>query len=190
MTDHLYSRLLRPADLSARKPTRFSLAPTGPALEALARDTGALSLRKVSFTGSLSPQGRSDWRLEAELEATAVQACVVTGAPVTTRVGQSVQRLYLAEWQAPTESETEMPEDDSIEPLPAVIDLGTVLAESLALAMPDYPRAEGAELGSASFAPPGAEPLTEETLRPFASLAELKARMEDRNDESDPDGKG
>ena len=32
-----------------------------------------------------------------------------------------------------------MPEDDAIEPLPETLDLGEVLAEALALALPAYP---------------------------------------------------
>jgi hypothetical protein len=54
-----------------------------------------------------------------------------------------------------------------------------VLAEALALALPDYPRAPGAELGQAVFAEPGIEPLRDEALRPFAGLAAFKDRLKD-----------
>lgn len=70
-----------------------------------------------------------------------------------------------------------MPEDDSVEPLPDVIDVGVVATEALALALPLYPRAEGAELGEAVFTAPGEAPLRDGDLKPFAGLAALKDRL-------------
>ena len=72
-----------------------------------------------------------------------------------------------------------MPEDDEAEPLPAVLDLSEVMQEALALALPAFPRAEGVELGEAVYTEPGAEPMTEEKVKPFAGLAALKKRMEE-----------
>ena len=70
-----------------------------------------------------------------------------------------------------------MPEDDTRDPLPEVIDVATVALEALALALPLYPRAPGAELGEAVYTAPGATPLRDEDLRPFAGLAALKSRL-------------
>ena len=80
---------------------------------------------------------------------------------------------------APEGAEIEMPEDDTQEPLPEVIDLGAVMAEALALALPDYPRAPGAELGEAVFAAPGVAALRDADLRPFAALAKLRPQGEE-----------
>jgi len=44
--------------------------------------------------------------------------------------------------------------------------------------VPAYPRADGVEDLDLVAAPPGAEPLTEDTVKPFAGLAALKAQME------------
>ncbi len=64
--------------------------------------------------------------------------------------------------------------DETVEPLPAVIDAGAVMVEALTLALPPYPRAAEAEFAGAAAAPEGAAPLTEEeTTRPFAGLADL-----------------
>jgi hypothetical protein len=43
-------------------------------------------VRKLRFIGTLEPEGAQDWRLTADLGATVVQPCVVTLAPVTTRL--------------------------------------------------------------------------------------------------------
>jgi uncharacterized metal-binding protein YceD (DUF177 family) len=104
----------------------------------------------------------------------------VTLAPVVTRIDEPVTRRFLADWSEPEPgSDSEMPEDDTVGPLGDRIDPSEVMAEALALAIPDYPRAEGAELGTAVFTPPGAEPLTEDRIKPFAALARLRGSGDD-----------
>jgi uncharacterized metal-binding protein YceD (DUF177 family) len=70
-----------------------------------------------------------------------------------------------------------MPEDDALEPLPETLDLARVLSEALALAVPEYPRAEGAALGEAVFTAPGQRPMTDTEAKPFAQLAGLKGKL-------------
>ena len=168
---------LRVADLPARKPARFALRPGAEALPLVAELIGAETVRKLSFAGELRPEGKRDYVLEADLGATVVQPCVVTLAPVTTRIEEHVVRRYLAEMPEPEDDEVEMPEDDSAEPLPDVIDPGAVMLEALALALPLYPRAPEAELGEARFAEPGVAPLTDDELKPFAGLAGLRDKL-------------
>jgi uncharacterized metal-binding protein YceD (DUF177 family) len=117
-----------------------------------------------------------------------VQPCVATLAPVTTRIDTDVTRLYLADWQEPEGEEAEMPEDDTTEALPDRVDLAAVMAEALALALPDYPRASDAEIGTTQFAAPGVTPMTDEDAKPLAGLAALRDRM--REDGEDGDGSG
>lgn len=168
-----YTHPLRRAALPQRKPTRFDLQPDAAERAALAQALGLLDLPEVRLKGELTPSGRADYALTAQLEAQVVQPCIITAEPVATRLSEAVTRRYVSDWQAPEAEEIEMPEDDSVEPLGEVIDLGHVLTEALSLALPLYPRAEGAEFGSQQVAEPGAEPLTEEKMRPFAGLADL-----------------
>ncbi len=193
---------LQPASQSvlavARLPRKVSrdiaLIPDRDQLAALADELGVTALRKVSLRGSLSPVGKSDWQLDAMLGATIVQPCGVTLAPVTTRVDEPVERIWRAEPRhaAPAEDgdvEIEMPEDVREEPLGRVIDLGAVLTEALALAIPPWPRAPGAELGEAVFAEPGLTPMRDQDARPFAGLAGLRDRLQGgENDEESGDG--
>lgn len=173
----------RVADLPAGRPVAFRLEPEGEQLKAIADELGLLGLRKLRFAGRLVPDGRTDWRLEADLGATVVQACVVTLEPVTTRIDQPVIRRFLREMPQgmPDGDEIEMPEDDTSEPLGDVIDLNTVMREALALALPDYPRADTAELEQTGFAPPGVDPMSDEDTKPFAGLAALKRQLEDKD---------
>ena len=174
----LPSRVLRLSDLRNRSETEFSLTPTAEERAAVADALGVRAVRKLTFAGRIAPQGEADWRLTADLGATAVQECVATLEPVTTRIDEAVTRTYARDFAFPDGSaETEMPEDETLEPLPATIDLGTVMIEALSLALPAFPRAEGADVGQVLAAGDGIEPLTDEAVKPFAGLSELRDRL-------------
>lgn len=178
MTDDApFNHPLRLADLAARKPTRFTLEPDAAACIHIAKALGIDVVRKTRFKGELRPLAKRDWRLEARLEATVIQPCIATLAPVTTRIQEDVTRNYLADMPEPAAEETEMPDDDTAEPLPAIVDLGVVMTEALALALPLYPRADSAADAGTLAAPPGTAPLTDEALRPFAGLADLMKKQ-------------
>ena len=165
---------LRLADLPADRPTEFDVTLAAPERDALAAKLGLRALRKARFAGTLAPLGTSDWQLSATLGATVVQDCVVTLDPVTTRIDEPVTRLYLAEMpELPEGDEVEMPEDDSQEPLPDLLDLSDVLGEALALAVPDFPRAPGVDLGVLRAAEPGTDPMQDDEAKPFANLKDL-----------------
>lgn len=178
MTD-LPRATLRLADLSTRKPTSFSLTPGADERAAIAAALDLSGLPKLRFAGQIAPQGRSDWTLTAELGATAIQPCVVTLAPVTTRIDEPVTRTYIADLPDPDGAEVEMPDDTSIEPLPAAIDLVAVMVEALSLALPDFPRAEDAALDQTTYAAPGVAPMTDDDAKPFAGLAALRDKLGD-----------
>lgn len=167
---------LRSATLSHRKPTRFRLSPGAEDRAALAASLDLPAIRRLEFEGEIRPEGRNDFCLTGRLRADLDQACVVTLEPVAARIDEEVTRRYLADFAFPEGDEVEMPEDDSQEPLPEVIDLTEVAREALALALPPYPRAPGAELGEAVFAAPGTAPLRDDDLKPFAALASLQKK--------------
>lgn len=172
---------IRVAGLDPSRGAGFALRPDAAGNAALAGELGLLGLRKLSFRGTVTAEGKRDWRLSGQLGATVTQACVVSLAPVTTRLEVAVERLFVAGLQTPGAEEAEMPEDDTREPLGAEIDPGAVMVEALSLALPDYPRAKGAETGEAVFAEDGVTPLRDEDTRPFAGLAGLREAMKGEN---------
>jgi len=148
----------------------------------IAARLGLLGLRKLRLEATLLPEGKSDWRLNGQLGATVVQPCVVTLNPVSTRIDEDFTRLFsaaYAEPEADEDEEIEMPDDDTVEPLPDRLNLFAVLEEVLALNIPLYPRAADAKLESGEFTEPGKAAMTDEDAKPFASLAELKKRLEE-----------
>lgn len=176
------TQIIRLADLAQRKSHRFSLRPEPDARRELASELSILGIKKLTFVVELSPAGSRDWDLKADLGATVVQSCVATLAPVTTRVDEKVERRYrsdLVEDDRTDEDEgIEIPEDESLEPLPATLDLGSVMAEALSLALPLYPRAQGVETADIAVTEPGKKPMTDDDAKPFAGLADFKRKLE------------
>lgn len=171
------------ARLRAGGPQEFRLEPEAGRREEIAAELDLLGLRKLRLEGRLLPEGRQDWRLEAMLGATVVQPCVATLVPVTTRIDVGVERVYMADPPpVPEGDEVEVPEDDRIEPLPAVLDLEGLMIEELALALPEYPHAEGVEPVEEEAMPEGAAPIEEEETRPFAGLAALRDQLKKDED--------
>jgi len=172
----------RTGGLSPRKPTRFRFQPEAATLAALAEELGLLALHRLELVGEITPKSRDELELTATLKAVADQACIVTLAPVRAIIDEPVRRRYVAGLTDPDGDEIEMPQDDSLEPMPEVIDLFSIAAEALALALPLYPRAPGAEFGAALGAPEGVAPLTDADLKPFAGLAGLSAQLKGKDD--------
>lgn len=186
-TGAMPSHPLRTQALSNRKPTRFDLAPDAAGRAAIAAVLGLLELPALRFKGELRPVGRQDFELVAEIEAAAVQPCSLTLAPVPCQIREAVHRRFVAEMATPEGDDVEMADPDT-DPLPEVIDLAAIAAEALALALPLYPRAPGAALGEAIFAPPGVAPIKSEDLKPFAGLSALAEKL--KTPDSDPSSEG
>lgn len=185
MTDHApttpempLSLPFRVVALSPRKPTRFDITATPEQRSGLARMLGLSKVESLSFKGEIRPLGKHDYAVFGDLQARIVQPCSVSMVPVKTTISEAVKLTYLVDFVVPEGDEIEMPEDDTIEAMPQIIDPGFVATEALMLAIPLYPRAPGAELGDVAVAESGVTPLKDGDLKPFAGLAALKAKLE------------
>lgn len=176
-TNPEFPRVVDVARLRGLAEFAFDISPTAAELIAIARLMGAQAVRKMRFHGDLRPAPNGAWALAATLGATAVQTCVVTLDPVTTRIDVPVRRLFVPGMdEGAVEIVIDDPEDDETEPLGDRIDLGLVAIEAMALALPAYPRREGARLADVAGAPPGAEPFAEAEIKPFSVLAALRPK--------------
>lgn len=177
-------------DQRRRKPIPVAIDATPVERAAIADALSIAAVDQLSLTGRIEPSGRSNWRFEGRLQAAAVQSCVVSLDPAP----QAIDEPLIRHWSpnAATDGATYgangledaafialdlEAEDDAPEPLEDAVDLGAAAVEALALALEPYPRAPGAALEHAEARPAGAEPLTDEAIRPFAGLAALKASM-------------
>jgi uncharacterized metal-binding protein YceD (DUF177 family) len=175
----------RVSGLSNRKPTHFNLVPNAKERAALAAELGITAVSALSFKGAITPRGRHDFVLEADLVAVVEQPCSVTLDPVITKIAEKVERRYIAGMEFPGGEEVEIPEDVTQEPLGEVIDPGEVVLEAMALALPLYPRSKGADFAEVQAAPEGVTPLRDADLRPFAGLAALRDSLARTTPEDD-----
>ena len=166
----------RSAAVSGRKTVHFNFRPDPAARAQIAQALDLIDLPEFTFKGELTPSGRSDVILRADLAAHVVQPCSVTLAPVHSKLADQSERRFVQDYVEPDADELEIPAEDT-EAMPEIIDVAAIAIEALALALPLYPRARGAEFGEATFAAPGVAPLTTESLKPFAGLAGLAEKL-------------
>jgi uncharacterized metal-binding protein YceD (DUF177 family) len=119
----------------------------------------------LSRTGEIV---RASGRLQASLD----QSCVVTNEPVPAHVDEPFDLVFMPEpVSSSPDDEIELGESDCDVVFydGAAIDLGTAIADTLALCLDPYPRSAGAD---AALKEAGV--LTEAEASPFAALAQLK----------------
>jgi uncharacterized metal-binding protein YceD (DUF177 family) len=116
---------------------------------------------------------RATGRIVAALE----QSCVATGDPVPAHLDEPFEILFRTPPVVDHDAEIELSEDDCdvVFHDGTLIDLGTALADTLALALDPYPRSPQAE-----DALKEAGVLSEDQAGPYSALAAaLKGRLEE-----------
>lgn len=173
-----FSRVLKVSKLTNMSDYKFDETPSEDETNAMSALFDVISIRKMRFSGNIIAFEDKGWLLEGVLGATVSQNCVVTLERVRTRIDIDIRRVFIP-MAEPTADEITLDasDDDELEPLGKEIDLGLVAMEVLALAIPEYPRIEGAEMPDSNFSPPGAADMTDEAPKAFAGLAALKEKL-------------
>jgi hypothetical protein len=111
---------------------------------ALARRFGLLSLDRLEADLEIRREPGRHVRVAGRFEAELQQRCVVSLAPVASRIADRFEIVYTDD-PADLEASVEWDEDEEIEPLEGgTIDLGEATAQQLAVRIDPYPRAPGA----------------------------------------------
>jgi len=132
---------------------------------------GLRSLDRLDAHATMERKGEII-RVRGRLKAALCQSCVVTDEPVDAHVDEPFDIVFLPEPKAGTQDdEIELGEADcdTVFHDGSAIDLGSAIADTLALSIDPYPRSAGAE---AALKEAGV--LTEAEAGPFAALAKLK----------------
>ena len=174
--------LVRFSEINQSKPFEFHFILSSQKISELIERLDLLNIKKVSLAGILSPISINEWRLKAELRATVKQKCVVSFKPVQTIVNETITRTFSSSvlkdtLAADDDGASPVVFDDTLHEFNDEIDLTDLIFEELTLTLPLYPKFKGAELGSYSVTEPGVKPLTEENLKPFAQLSELRDKL-------------
>ena len=174
--------LVRFSEINRTKTFEFHFTLSSKKISELVKRLDLLNIKKVSLRGKLSPLGLNEWSLKAELRATVKQKCVITFKPVQTIVNETINRTFSPSAiknasEVNDDGTSPVLFDDTLQEFNDEIDLAEIIFEELTLILPLYPKIEGAELGSYSVTEPGAKPLNEENIKPFAQLSELVDKL-------------
>lgn len=140
--------------------------------KALARRFGLTSLGRLEAALNVHSAGEeviAQGRMQAEL----VQACVATGAPVPARIEEEFSLRFRPEGTLEDgEAELEAEELDTLFYEGSAVDVGEAVAQTLALAIDPYPRAN-----DSAKALRAAGVKDESEAGPFGALAGLKDKL-------------
>jgi uncharacterized metal-binding protein YceD (DUF177 family) len=142
---------------------------------AIADRLDLVSLDRLEAHVTLSRTGEIV-RAEGRIVAALRQACVITGDPVAAHVDEPFAILFMPEPRTggpDEEIELGSKDCDVVFHDGAAIDLGTAIADTLALSVDSYPRSAGAD---AALREAGI--MTEAEASPFAVLAKLRKNGE------------
>lgn len=151
--------------------TRIDLVADEKERKAIAQRLGLVSLERLEAHATLDKQ-RERIRARGRIRASLEQSCVATGDPVAEHIDEAFDLIFLPELADDSaDREIELGEADCnvIFYDGGAIDLGSAIADTLALAMNPYPRSAGAD---AALKEAGV--LSESQAGPFAVLAKLK----------------
>jgi uncharacterized metal-binding protein YceD (DUF177 family) len=149
---------------------RIDLVADETELGAIAERFGLQSLDRFEAHVTLN-RSKDGIRAEGRIVASLDQSCVITGEAVPAHIDEAFEIAFVPEPQiARSEEEIELASADCdiVFHDGSTIDLGSAIADTLALRLPAYPRSPGAE---AALKEAGI--LTEAEASPFAALAQL-----------------
>ncbi len=180
--DNEFSRITRLDEIEAGTPTAVVLEAGPDECAALAKRLSLLALDRLRAELRVW-RIKDGLRISGRLCATGSQACVVTLEPVAFALDEPVElALYRADALAREEErlgEAQWQETLDLDVLEGEeVDLGEIVAQSLSLALPAYPRAPHADEVMSRYAPEAPdgdrlEPAVAERGNPFAKLADL-----------------
>jgi uncharacterized metal-binding protein YceD (DUF177 family) len=142
---------------------------------AVAKRLGLEAIERLECHVTLERQGEFV-RVNGRLAAALTQSCAVTGEPVPAHVDEAFELVFMPEPPvAAPDDEIELGQSDcdTVFYDGGAIDLGSAIADTLALSLDPYPRSASAELALKE-----AGILTESEASPFAALAQLKKDLE------------
>lgn len=150
---------------------------------AVAERLNVVSIEALNGSVTIRPEIGREVTAEGEITVSFTQSCVITSEPVSQTLTFPLRRRYSEEASEFEDLEDDDdwvtdPMDDGPDPiLDGKIDIGEATVEELALQIPPYPRAPGAEFNDIIDNTDTADSDT----NPFSKLAELKNHLKSNN---------
>lgn len=162
-----------------REAKSFELAATAEQLAEVTERFDLVAIKTMTATVSISSKGPEEGILiEGKVRSELVQRCITSLADVPEVVDVPFSLLLVdpetADRMDADESylDAEQPEYDALEG--DTVDIGEIIAQTVAISMNPYPRAEGAELAGVTKAGISFNEPELEKKNPFAALGKLK----------------
>lgn len=158
-----------------REGKRIDLVADDEECAAIAQRLGLIAIYRLEAHAVVARDGaqvRATGRIKAALE----QSCVASGKSLRAHVDEPFHLLFLPEPTGRPDEEVELgaEELDVVFHDGAAIELGSAIADTLALALDPFPRSANADAALKA-----AGVLSEEQAGPFAALAKLKGETPD-----------
>ena len=160
-------------------PVRIVLEANAEELKALAKFWNVVSVDYLKAELQVTRWKKDGVKIKGEVHAAVTQSCVVTLEPVTSKIDEPVEHIFVPEGsklaRMVTNEEGEIVLDPDGPDIPDQftgdsIDVGAAVAEFAALAIDPYPRKPDAEFPEAA----DKEPEEEKRPSPFAALKDWK----------------
>lgn len=160
-------------DMIGSRPATVTITADAAERAALAVRFGLVSVERLTAVLALQAEA-AEIAVTGRVEADVVQACVITGVPLSAHVDEPVALRFVPEAQAPEGDEIELADDalDVIAYGGSAIDLGEAAAQTMALALEPFPRSPDA---ADSLRAAGV--IAEEEAGPFGALAALRDKL-------------
>lgn len=180
---HEFSRVFKRADL-ARSNGEETIVATPDECAAVAERVGLVAINALSGRLELTPWRRNGIAVTGTLQAEVVQTCVVSLEEFTETVHEQLSARFTDEHDPILKQTAQQASEVVIDPLdedpPEILnddgaDLGELVVEHLAIALPSHPRRPGVHLSEVVAESPAAELLeNDKPPSPFAVLERLK----------------
>tara|TARA_B100001121_G_C18494555_1_gene528955 strand:- start:169 stop:717 length:549 start_codon:yes stop_codon:yes gene_type:complete len=172
-------KIIKISNLNATKSNIFRWRSDASNNSKIAEKLSLISIEKIDFNGKIIAQGKNKWLLSGNLGATAMKECVVTLQAVKCRVDEKIKRIYVPLEEIPSIEKDDgrdvnLELDENLEPLTGSLDLSSIVQETLALSLPDYPRSNNADYVSISLGDDEQTTQQDNKQNPFAILRTLK----------------
>jgi uncharacterized metal-binding protein YceD (DUF177 family) len=169
-----FSRIER-ADTIGAEPRGVAITADADERGALARRFDLIAIDRLTASYTLR-RDAAGIAAEGRVMADVIQACSITGDPLTATIDEPVALRFVESGESGAEAVELVDGDLDVVPYDGgAIDLGETAAETMALALDPFPRGPGAD---AALREAGV--LSEEEAGPFGALAVLKDKLAGR----------
>ena len=169
--------------LISQKEYKFNLSPRKSTLAEISQELDILLLKNLSFVGKIYLVNNYDLKLEAKLNAIAIQTCGISLEPMKTTLETIVNRIFCRDWDESKVRVDETSIETSVERQKNTINLMEILTEELALEIPLYPKSKNYIKTSVNSDYWIDEKDIKSGNKPFSILSNLKEKMSTKKDD-------